>query len=328
MTLTSQNIMTSVIVPTYSRPVYLRDTVISLLQQKFPSEQYEIIVVDNKPSAGVHQIVQELEEEWQRTIRYVEERKKGLFNARHTGAKAARAEILVYVDDDIIAPSGWLSAILEPFKHPHVALISGKVVPKWEVQPPGWLMQFPSSYLSLLDLGDETQELKWPKGVYGCNMAVRRSTLYEVGGFNPDFMGDRLLIGLVGDGETGLHKKICEAGYKVLYTPRAWLYHRIPPERLKMRAFYNRGLLVGLNWSYTHIRNTGGQRLFAFRAICRAFLAFLRAIRCCIKAVFQRNRRVRCISDAWLWYGYGIQQLYAAINPRVRAFFLKDSYLR
>jgi cellulose synthase/poly-beta-1,6-N-acetylglucosamine synthase-like glycosyltransferase len=307
--------------------VYLRDTLISLLQQEFPSEQYEIIVVDNKPSAEVHRIVQELEEKWQRSLRYVEEPKVGLLNARHTGAKRARAEILVYVDDDIIAPPGWLNAILEPFKHPLVAVVSGKIVPKWEVQPPGWLSQFPSSYLSLLDLGDETQELSWPKGVYGCNMAVRRSTLYEVGGFNPDVIGDRRLIWLVGDGETGLHKKICEAGYKVMYTPRAWLYHRIPPERLRVRAFCNRGLLEGLCWSYIHIRNTGGQGLFALRTTRRAFLAFMRAISCCIRAVFQRNRRVRSISDAWLWYGYGMQHLYAVIDPRLRAFLLKDSYL-
>jgi cellulose synthase/poly-beta-1,6-N-acetylglucosamine synthase-like glycosyltransferase len=307
--------------------VYLKDTLISLLQQEFPSEQYEIIVVDNRPTGEVRHIVQKLEREWQGFIRSVEEPHVGLHNARHAGAKVARGEILVYVDDDIIAPSGWLSAILEPFKDPLVALAGGKIKPKWEAQPPEWLSQFPPSYLSLLDLGEERQELRWPKGVYGCNMAVRRSTLYEVGGFNPDAMGERRFIWFRGDGETGLHRKVSDAGYKAIYEPRAWVYHRITPERLKARAFYDRGLLVGLSWSYSHIRNTKEHSYFTLRIIRHALLAFLRTIRCCMRAVFQRNRRVRCISDAWLWYGYGMQHLYAAIIPRLRAFLLKDSYL-
>jgi glycosyltransferase involved in cell wall biosynthesis len=327
MASTSRNIITSVIVPTYSRPVYLRDTLISLLQQDFPPGQYEIIVVDNRPTGEVRHIVQKLEVEWQRFIRYIEEPNVGLHNARHAGAKVACGAILVYVDDDILAHPEWLRAMLAFFKNPLVAIVGGKVLPQWETQPPEWLSQFPSSYLSLLDLGERSQELRWPKGVYGCNMAVRRSTLYEVGGFNPDAMGDRRLIWFRGDGETGLHRKIYDAGYKAIYEPRAWVSHRITPERLKARAFYDRGLMVGLSWSYSHIRNTKEHSYFTLRIIRRAFLAFLRAFRCCMRAVFQRNRRIRCISDAWLWYGYGMQHLYAAIIPRLRVFLLKDSYL-
>ena len=44
----------SVIVPTYGRPTYLRDGLISLLQQGFPPEQYEIILVDNKPNTDLY----------------------------------------------------------------------------------------------------------------------------------------------------------------------------------------------------------------------------------------------------------------------------------
>lgn len=317
----------SLIVPTYGRPAYLRDNLISLLQQDLPPEQYEIIVVDNKPTGEVRQIVQNLEPQWQRLIRYVEEPSVGLHNARHAGAKAAQGEILVYVDDDVIVPSGWLRAILEPFADPLVAIVGGKILPKWEAQPPEWLSQFPPSYLSLLDLGEERRELKWPEGAYGCNLAIRRSVLYEVGGFNPDAMGDRRLIWFRGDGESGLHRKVYAAGYKVIYEPWAWVYHRIPPERLKAEAFYYRGMKSGLSASYSRIRDTAKLRFFILRVIRRAFMAFLRIIRCYIKALFQRDRRVRYISDAWLWYGYGMQHLYAALNPRLRAFLLRDSYL-
>jgi glycosyltransferase involved in cell wall biosynthesis len=314
-------------VPTYGRPAYLRDGLISLLGQDFPPEQHEIIVVDNKPTGEARQIVASLASEWRRLIHFIEEPNVGLHNARHAGAKAARGEILAYVDDDVIAHPGWLRAILGPFEEPPVAIAGGKVLPEWEAQPPEWLAQFPQSYLSLLDLGAERRELSWPEGAYGCNMAIRRSVLYEVGGFNPDAMGDRRLIWLRGDGESGLHRKVYDAGYKVIYEPGAWVYHRIPPARLKAEAFYHRGMKSGLSASYSQLRDTAKLRFFTLRVIRRAFMAFLRVARCYVKAAARPDRRVRSISDAWLWYGYGMQHFYAAVNPQLRAFLLKDSYL-
>ena len=320
--------MLSLIVPTYGgRPEYVMDNLISLLQQDLPPDQYEIIVVDNKPTGEVHRIIQKLDPEWQRCIRFVEEPCVGLHNARHAGARAAHGEILVYVDDDIIVSPGWLRAIVEPFEDPLVAIVGGKILPKWEAQPPEWLSLFPPSYLSLLDLGDERRELSWPDGAYGCNLAIRRSVLYKVGGFNPDAIGDRRFIWFRGDGESGLHRKVYAGGYKVIYEPSAWVYHRIPPKRLKPEAFYRRGMMSGLSWSYTHIRDTAKMRLSYLRVIRWAFIAFLRIIRSCIKVLFQWDRRVRHISDIWLWYGYGMQHVYFVINPRLRAFLLKESYM-
>jgi len=37
-----------------------------------------------------------------RKVIYIKEPKIGLYNARHTGARVAKGEILVYVDDDVI----------------------------------------------------------------------------------------------------------------------------------------------------------------------------------------------------------------------------------
>ena len=41
------DVTASVIVPIYGRPVYLRDALVSLIQQGFPSDKYEIIVAGN-----------------------------------------------------------------------------------------------------------------------------------------------------------------------------------------------------------------------------------------------------------------------------------------
>ena len=321
------DVTASVIVPTYGRPAYLRDALVSLLQQDFPPERYEIIVVDNRPAGEARQIVQGLEQEWQRPIHYVDEPNVGLHNARHAGAQAAQGEVLVYVDDDVIAPPGWLEAMLRPYADPQVACAGGKTLPRWEAEPPAWLDQFGGNgggNLSLLDLGDDSLELAWPETVYGCNMSVRRSVLYGVGGFNPDAIGDRQLIWLRGDGETGLQGKIYGAGYKVVYEPAAWLYHRIPASRLRPEYFYWRQFIQGISDSYTHMRALRLSRVrllrHAGRCVYNVAQAYARSFR-------YPKQRIRFRAIAWYWYGQAYHQLRLALSPTLRCHVLQDAYL-
>jgi glycosyltransferase involved in cell wall biosynthesis/predicted O-methyltransferase YrrM len=313
----------SVIIPTYNRPAYLKDTTQSIQTQDFENEQYEILVVDNGPAAEAKSIVDEVNQNGLHPVQYVREPRVGLHNARHAGAREARGEILVYVDDDVVVHPNWLTAIVSPFADPKVACVGGKVIPKWEVQPPNWWSQVPDSYLSLLDLGEESKELHWPEGAYGCNMAVRRSALYEVGGFNPDGMGDRQLIWFRGDGETGLHRKIYDAGYKVIYNPQAWLYHCIPASRLTPQYFHWRAFIQGISDSYTHIRQKalGKKKMLRHATGC-----FLRAIRCCLTSISDSDRsQIRM--NAWYWYGRGQHQLRAIVNHNLYKHILQDTYL-
>jgi GT2 family glycosyltransferase len=71
---------------------------------------------------------------------------------------------------------------------------------------------------------------------FGVNMAIRRSVLVELGGFNPDSFGSIWL----GDGETGLNRRLWEVGALVGYVPEALVYHHVPPERMSPRYFRRR----------------------------------------------------------------------------------------
>jgi hypothetical protein len=59
-------------------------------------------------------------------------------------------------------------------------------------------------------------------------MAVRRQALFDAGGFNPEIFGDRWL----GDGETGLNRKLWARGLLVGYVPDALVYHHVSAERM------------------------------------------------------------------------------------------------
>jgi hypothetical protein len=59
-------------------------------------------------------------------------------------------------------------------------------------------------------------------------MAIRRDALFDAGGFNPEIFGDRWL----GDGETGLNRKLWARGQMIGYVPDALVYHYVSPERM------------------------------------------------------------------------------------------------
>ena len=236
----------SIIIPTINRATDLKKALLSTLNQSFPQEEYEIIVVDNNSTDNTSQVIEECNKSDSKEVVYIKEPNIGLQNARHTGAKIAQGEILAYTDDDVICEPNWLSELIRPYSDQGVACVGGKILPKWEAKPAKWIRR--ERYrggLSLLDWGDETKELRTPD-IYGSNFSIRKSVLFEVGGFNPDSFGDIWL----GDGETGLLRKVLKAGYKVIYTPEAVVWHVISRGRLTIQYFKKRAANQGACDSY------------------------------------------------------------------------------
>jgi glycosyltransferase involved in cell wall biosynthesis len=195
---------------------------------------FELLLVDNSPDADLRALVEEFNTSARIEARYVHEPRLGLHNARHAGARAATGDVLVFTDDDAGFDPGWLAAYARCFgAHPQMAAAGGPIHPAWESPPPAWLIAFmqadPTMFpvLSLLDLSREFQ-LGRDGIFFGVNMAIRRDALFEAGGFNPEIFGDRWL----GDGETGLNRKLWARGQLIGYVPDALVYHYVPPERM------------------------------------------------------------------------------------------------
>ncbi len=254
----------SIIAPTRNRSKWLISAIRSFVEQDFPSSQYEIIVVDNGSTDNTREITEHIASVNKYTIRYIYEPVPGLLSGRHCGALEAKGEILIFVDDDIEAVKGWLSAIMAEFEDDSVHLVGGPSLPRYEADPPAWVDKYCSwkedqltcGSLSLLDKGKERMEID-PVCVWGLNFAIRRKTLFELGGFHPDNI-PRYLQHFQGDGETGLAMKIKAKGLKAVYAPGAKVYHHIPRERLTATYFENRFFYQGVCDSYAQIRQNKG----------------------------------------------------------------------
>ena len=239
----------TVIIPTYKRTEFLKDALSSILNQDFPKEDFEVLLVDNSehPTPSFIERYDSLPGDH---LRYIHEPQNGLEFARRAGARSARGDILVYVDDDVICPNGWLAAMAKAFENPDVMLVGGKVDLHFEAAVPDWVQQF-HTLLSKSQFGAESRRLKRYESVIGCNMGVRRKVWADVGGFNPEVCsGDPWLIRYRGDGECGFSRKIHDAGLIVWYEADAWLHHRVPASRMTLKYMKHRIRDAGVETVY------------------------------------------------------------------------------
>ena len=257
-------IAVSVIVPTLNRAELLAGCLKSLAEQSFPQERFEVLVVDNGSTDGTAALSEAaMREAGIANLRYVLEPEPGLLSGRHRGAVEAKGALLAFVDDDIIAAPGWLAALVRAFDDPRVHLAGGPSVGRFAVDPQPWYAHFERREpwgatcpaLSLIHLGAEAKRVA-PDDVWGLNYAIRRQTLFDLGGFHPDCIPARLQH-FQGDGETGLSRKLAEGGHACVYEPQALVEHCIPASRLTLQAFWRRFFYQGVCDSYSAIRRLG-----------------------------------------------------------------------
>jgi glycosyltransferase involved in cell wall biosynthesis len=204
---------------------------------------HEVIVVDNGSTDGTGDVLRAWAAGDPDRRRHVHEPVAGLSRARNRGVQAAEGGVVLFLDDDAVAPRRWLDAHLRAYHDPDVVAAGGPVVLRWPDGRPRWLAPRLEHWYSALDLGDDRTAWPTPHGPYGTNMSVRRRTLDEVGGFDPRLgrRGRSLLSSEEGD----LFARVFATGGAVAYEPAALVLHGVTPDRLSRRWVLRRGWAQG-----------------------------------------------------------------------------------
>ena len=246
----------SVIIPTRNRSAYVAELLDSLAAQERVVFDWEVIVIDNASTDQTAEIVQTKTTSLPIDIHYGYEPKPGLHNGRHRGLQEARGKTIAFLDDDILVTPTWMHGI-ERILSGEADAVVGRILPKWEENPPKWLSTLIkesaySGYLSVLDLGLSAKSIN-PIFVYGDNFFTKPFIIRELGGFNPDSLPEDQLR-YRGDGEYGLMLKFQRSGLRAWYDPVATVYHRVPAYRMTMKYLCKRSFAQGISDSYSKIR--------------------------------------------------------------------------
>jgi glucosyl-dolichyl phosphate glucuronosyltransferase len=216
----------SVVICTYNRNSLLPEALQSALSQQACARGYEVIVIDNNSSDATREVVESFIKRGHRNLRYAFEEVQGLSHARNAGIRIARAPIIAFTDDDIRLTPGWAAAIKCAFdNYPEVNCVAGKILPRWNSNPPSWLTHKHWTALALQDYGDKPLLVSSenPLCFAGANFSFRREVFQQMGPFSPLFPRAQ---------DTEFLLRFWQAGQRGLYAPDAVVIADVQPERL------------------------------------------------------------------------------------------------
>jgi glycosyltransferase involved in cell wall biosynthesis len=251
----------SVVICTHQpKPAILARTLAGLNAQTLASGNWETLLIDNASQPAIE--ATELALRTPDNLHIVTEPTLGLTHARKAGVRAARSEIIVFVDDDNVLAPDYLEQTLAAFSRlSHVGALGGKSLPSFETEPPIWSKDI-LPLLALRDLGEK--ELvssglkKSPQSPreyplfapIGAGMAVRREAIQHW--LNREStLSDRRGNELTSSGDNDIVLTIMESGWEVAYLPQLALTHLIPTSRLEPK--YLSRLNRGIQKSWTQV---------------------------------------------------------------------------
>ncbi len=200
-----KSLFVSVVVPALNAPERTRTCLEALLDQTYPRDCYEIIVIDNGSTDTTPQVIRQYP-----VVFLSEDNIQSPYAARNRGIRQARGEIIAMIDINCTAAPGWLTNGIEVLTSKKADLIGGQVTFTFSPEK------------TAAEIFDSVSNVQIKRNIEnrgvtkGGNLFVRRSVFDSIGLF-PEHLrsgGDVLWTG-----------QATRAGFTLLYAPGAEVFY-------------------------------------------------------------------------------------------------------
>lgn len=193
----------SVIIPTYNDWDRLKLCVEALKVQTYPSDLFEVIIVNNDPMNQGSELI--LPDNFQQ----ISEAKPGSYAARNAGIKIAKGEILAFTDSDCIPAYDWIEQGTKALNL-GVDLVAGKVNLFYKNKKLNFAEIYEKAYAF-------RQDINASKGVsVTANLIVKRSVFEKIGYFDSS---------LLSGGDFNWTKRATTRGYRLKFFEKVIINH-------------------------------------------------------------------------------------------------------
>ncbi len=223
----------SIIVPTKNRCEAIKDFVKSFNRLRALERiRPEIIFGDNNSTDNTLELLKATSEYFPVPLRILNVTRPGKSAVLNAAIRAARGDILAFLDDDVILEERWLEAVEKFFARSSYPIAQGiiRMAPPESEDPEVIELQQRYRTIPYLDFDGHIGDLH---SLNGANFAVRREVFERIGSFD-----ERLGPGASGTSEdVELGRRMVRAGLKIGYMTEAIVYHRVDRPRLTEAYF-------------------------------------------------------------------------------------------
>ncbi len=207
----------SVIVPAYNAEKTIGQCLKALTGQSYPTNLYEVIVVDDGSTDGTCNIVKDY------AVRYVRYENSGPATARNKGVQETRGKIVLFTDSDCVPDANWVDEMIKPFGDPKVMAVKGAYRTK---------QQSIIARFSQIEFEERFELLKKVESidmVDTYSAGYRKEIFLQMGGFDTSFP-------VANNEDTELSYRMSNLGFKMVFNPNAIVYHLNHPSSIRRYA--------------------------------------------------------------------------------------------
>lgn len=216
----------SVVVAVRNEERHIKKCVDALINQDYPNDEYEIIVVDGMSDDGTWEILEEIKKEIKNenpSIKIFRNPKENAAAGRNIGIKEARGDFIAFIDSDAVAHASWLKNIKETFEKVDAVGVGGPdLLPLDSIYKSIAIGRIMSSPLaSGGGLNPSVQHIMssgeaWVEHIPTCNLCLKKDVFEKVGYFDEDFVKGQ---------DLELNTRLVMAGYKLFHSPLIRVVH-------------------------------------------------------------------------------------------------------
>lgn len=227
---------------TCMRPKGLQKILGSIAAQEVPAGySVKAIVVDNDLTGKNQEIVQQVERKTGLPIIFVEEPIRGIPAARNASVQTALDhdfDAMIFIDDDEIAPGGWLRALIKLWEESNADVVTGPVIGVLPKNSPIWALNS-----GIYNMTPKYREGEKMNVAYTSNTLVTKKLLQDLGtAFSMKFR-------YTGGSDFHYFKLAYIKGYVIVWCPDAFVYEEVPSSRIKISWQLKRGYRSGASYS-------------------------------------------------------------------------------
>lgn len=195
----------SIVIPAYNCEKTIGQAIETCLEQDYPKDKIEIIVVDDGSTDNTKNIVAKY------PLKYIYQPNGGPAKARNTGWRNSKAEIVCFLDADCVAERKWIAKMIAHYIREKTVCVGGR----YEIANEENLLAR-CIYSEFLVRYSKMPEL--PKYIGSHGYSFRRSFLEKIGGYCEEYT-------MASAEDNDLAYRILSAGYWPLFDQKIVIAH-------------------------------------------------------------------------------------------------------